>query len=149
MHAHAIRDLLARDRQLEACGTRLRDFGVRPRRPEHDDACRLELTREREPFRDGRDAEGRGSRVGRRPRNVERPVTVAVRFDDSPELGAVQHAKERADVAPQRAEIDSELRPVHRAEATRLRRGRPAAPLLVHARACPVPIPHPPGEKSR
>ena len=71
---------------------------------------------QREPLRHGRDAEHGRARPERGAADVRGAVAVAVGLDDRPELGALERAQERARVAPDRAEIDRELRSGHLSE---------------------------------
>ena len=100
-------------RQLETGLARVRDLTVRRGWAHHEDAHAGKLARQRKPLGNSGNAQRSRARAQRRARDVGRPVAVAVRLDDRPELGAVEGADEVADVATQRAEVDRELRAVH------------------------------------
>src|SRR4051794_2015635 len=111
--AHAFRDFVVRDRELEACLARVCNLAARARRAEHDDPLDAELVPQRETFGDRRDADRRRTGTERRAGGVDHPVPVAVRLHDGPELGTAGRTQESAHVAAQRAEVDRELRAVH------------------------------------
>ena len=118
VHANAVGNLLVRDGKLERSVARMRDLAARARRPEHEDALDAELVAQREPLRDRRDAQPARTGSERRAGRVHHPVSVAVRLDDGPQLRAVGRAQERADVAPQCAEVDGDLGAVHYASTS-------------------------------
>ena len=113
MDADAVGNLVVRDGELEVRVTCMRDLATRRERAHDEDADAGVFRAQGEPFLHGRHAKGARSGPQRRARDVDGSVAVAVRLDDGPELRAVELAQERAHVAPQRAEVDGDLRPVH------------------------------------
>src|SRR5919201_714579 len=113
MDANSLRDLLLGDRELEARVAGVRNLTARARWAHHEDAYASELASEGEPLRDRRDTERCSAGRQRRARDVDCSVAVAVGLDDGPQLCALERAHECADVAPQRAEVDRDLRAMH------------------------------------
>src|SRR4051794_29863996 len=97
-------------------------------RPHDEDSGGGELLAQLEAFGDRRDAEHARPCPKCRAGDVEGAMSVAVRLDDCPELGAVEHVEQPPDIAADRAEIDRQLRPLHRGRpvAARSRRLQPA-----------------------
>ena len=110
--AHARRDVVGRDDELEMRVARLPHLAVQ-RRPHDDDARRGELAPQRKRFGDGGDAERRGARAERRARDVGRAVCVRVRLDDGPELRALQRVEQPAHVVPDGSQVDRDLGAMH------------------------------------
>ncbi len=108
VHLHALGDLAVGDHELEARIARIGDLAARGR-PEHQHADGAECLPEREPFRNGRHAERGRARPERCAADVRGAVAVTVRLDHRPQLGALEHAQERARVAPDGAEIDRQV----------------------------------------
>ena len=119
------------------------------RRRSHDEDPRLpELVAELEAFGDGRDAERRRPGGERGAADVHRAVAVAVPLYDRPELGAGEHVEQPLDVPANRAEIDRQLRALHRgraaaAQSRRLRSDRARAVRLGRRRRGRAPRPRP------
>ena len=66
-------------------------------------------SRSSSPSRDGRHAERRGSALERGARGADRPVPVAVRLHDGPELRRRRRLAQARGVPPDRAEVDRDL----------------------------------------
>ncbi len=105
------RDLaFAGDGQLEP---RFARVGDPLRRPHHEDPRLGERAPQLERFVDRSDTEHRRARLERRPPDVDRAMPVAVRLDDSPELGPVERLEQPASVVPDRPEVDRDLAAMH------------------------------------
>ena len=124
VHAHAFGNLVAPDRKLELGLARLCDLAARRGRAHHQDPGERELSAQLQRLGHGRDAQGSCALVEHRAGDVHRSVAVGVRLHDRPELRALERPQQRARVAPHCAEIDGQLRPVHRAPAAARRRCR-------------------------
>src|SRR6476661_3325752 len=114
MDANALQNLAVGDHELEPGVASESDLTVRAGGAHHDDALRAVLVAQRETFGNGRDAERRRARTERGAGDVDRTVPVTVGLDDRPEPGAAECAQQSAHVAPQRTEVDRDLRAVHR-----------------------------------
>ena len=112
MHGHARGHGTLGDRELETGRARARRL-LLVGRPENEEAHRPERLPEPERLRDGCDAERARARIERGAADIRRPVPVAVRLDDGPQLGAVEHAQERPRVAADRTEVERQLRAGH------------------------------------
>ena len=117
VHRARRREILVPPRELEPRLARLGDLAAGRGRAHHEDPRVAELGSQLEPLGDGRDAERAGALVEHRAGDIDRAVPVGVGLHDRPELRAVEHAQQRPRVAPDRAEVDGQLRPVHRAPA--------------------------------
>ena len=117
MAAHALRDLVARDDELEPRLARLGDRAALQCRAQDENPCGRELGPKLEPFLERRDAERARTAADSGGRDVDRAVAVAVRLDDGPERRAVERAQQRPRVPPHGAEVDGDLRAVHRPES--------------------------------
>ena len=111
--AHAVGNLVVRDRELEIGVARVRDVATRRGRAHDEDANTAVFAAEREPLLHRGDAERARAGSERRARDVDGAVSVAVCLDDGPQLRAAELADERAHVSPQRAEVNRDLRAMH------------------------------------
>ena len=114
MDAHTFWHRLVGDGEVEIGFTRLRDLAAGSR-PHDEDAHAGELAPEDERLPDGRDAERQRPLAERRTCDVDRAVPVAVGLDDHPELGSPECTAKATHVSPQGAQVDGDLRAVHRA----------------------------------
>ena len=109
MHGNTFGDVVGRDDERQPGIARQRNLTARGR-PDDEDACGRELGTQRERLAEPSRRTGVVAPARERGiRAVDGAVTVAVRLHDGPQLGAVERAQQRGDVAAQRAQVDRDL----------------------------------------